>query len=417
MKVLCRVVSVVGVVWYLAAGGDACQAQSISGRVLLSDADGVVQGDVPGAWVVLCRGNRLLKKQDKLQAKARFELSMEADGRSFDMVVGAADMTPTTLHGLVIESGQKLVLNVTLQRIADTLRAPAPGRTLIERKVAEALDALPPDSDEARSLRETLGRLNRKQTVSIVLPAYFYPGGSTTREWDEVFWAAAQLRDDADLIVVVNIQNGPGNPLQPDPNYVDIIARLSKAGAAVVAYLNSDYGKRSQTDMQRDIASWIKSYKGLSGFFFDQVSSERKDVAKYKSICEFSRNALKGAKRPIIVGNAGAICDEGYADEGAFDLLCIAENRWGERKLERPDWDRPNSRAKAGVLLYGLTDRKDLRTAFDLVTAEGLSFVFATDQTGTAGEVLWTRMPNKNEIWRPLVQRIKEWNKAARATK
>jgi hypothetical protein len=417
MIVFRRTLLTLGVVCILAARSDACRAQALSGRVLLGDTEGVIQGDVPGAWVVICRGNRLLKKQDKLQPKARFELLTETDGRSFDLVVGAADMTPTTLPGLVIEPGQRLVLNVTLQRIADTLQAPAAGRKLIEKKFADALDVLPPDSDEARSLRETLGGLNRKQTVSIVLPAYFYPGGNTTREWDEIFWAAAQLRDEGDLIVVVNIQSGPGNPLQPDPNYVDIVARLSKAGATAVGYINSDYGKRSQPDMQREIGAWIKTYKGLGGFFFDQVSSERRDVAKYKGICEFSRNALKGAKRPIIVGNAGANCDEGYADEGLFDLVCIAENRWGERKVERPDWDRPNSRAKAGVILYGLTDRKDLRTAFDLVTAEGLSFVFVTDQTGTGGEVLWTRMPNKNEIWRPLVQRVKEWNKAARTTK
>src|SRR5262249_10901359 len=156
----CAVV-ICGTAWFL-AGSPACQAQSISGRVLLSDIEGAVQGDVPGAWVVLCRGNRLLKKQDKLQAKARFELTPETDGRAFDLVVGAVDMTPTTLHGLVIEAGQKLVLNVTLQRIAETLRAPAAGRKAVDRKIAEALDVLPPDSDEARSLRETLERLNKK---------------------------------------------------------------------------------------------------------------------------------------------------------------------------------------------------------------------------------------------------------------
>jgi len=290
-------------------------------------------------------------------------------------------------------------------------------RKAVERKVAEALETLPPESDEARSLRETLEGLNRKQTVSIVLPAYFYPGGNTTREWDEVFWAAAQLRDDGDLIVVVNVQNGPGNPLQPDASYVDMISRLSKAGATAVGYVNSDYGKRSEVEMERDVSAWLKSYKGLGGFFFDQVSSERKDVANYKSICEFSRKALKGAKKPIIIGNAGAPCDEGYAEEGGFDLLCIAENKWGKGKVERPGWNSPSSRAKAGVILYGLTDRKDLGTAFDLVTSEGLSFVFISDQTGTGGEVLWTRMPNKNDIWRPLVQRVKDWNNAVRTVK
>jgi hypothetical protein len=417
MKVLRCILLIFGVVRHLAVSGVPCQAQSISGRVLVSDLEGTVQGDVPGAWVVVCRGNRLLKKQDKLQPKARFELSAESDGRSFDLVAGAADMTPTTLHGLAIEPGQKLVLNVTLQRVAEMLRAPAAGRKAVERKVAEALDALPPDSEEARSLRDMLERLNRKQTVSIVLPAYFYPGGNSMKDWEEIFWAAAQLRDDAELIVVLNVQNGPGNPLQPDPNYAEIVSRLSKAGATAVGYVNSDYGKRSETEMQRDVGAWIKAYRGVGGFFFDQVSSDRKDVPHYRSICGFARNALKGVKRPIIIGNSGALCDEGYAEEGGFDLLCIAENRWGEGKIERPDWNRPTTRAKAGVILYGLTDRKDLGTAFDQVTAEGLSFVYLTDQTGKGGEVLWTRMPGKNDIWRPLVQRVKEWNSAARATK
>src|SRR5262245_30923965 len=114
-----------GIISHLVAGVIACQAESLTGRVLLSDADGIVQGDVPGGWVVVCRGNRLLNRQEQRQAKARFELLQAPDGQSFDLVAGAPDMTPTTIHGLAIETGQKLVLNVTLHRIAETLRAPA----------------------------------------------------------------------------------------------------------------------------------------------------------------------------------------------------------------------------------------------------------------------------------------------------
>lgn len=394
-----------------------CQAQTIGGRVLVCSADGAVQGEAPQAWVVLCRDGRLLKRQDKLQPQGRFELAKEDDGRSFDVVVGGPGMAPTVLHGLAVDAGQSLVVNVTLQRVADLLQTGVAGRKTAERRLAEALDTLPADSDEARSLRDAVDRLGRHPLLGIVVPAYFYPGGHTAKEWDELFWAAAELRDDAALCVVVNVQNGPGNPQQPDANYVELIARLAKAGVIVAGYVNSDYGKRGLNDIQRDVGAWVKSYRGVGALFFDQVSTGKNEIAHYHKICEFSRKALKGSKAPLLIGNAGAHCDEGYADEGGFDMLCVAENRWGERPIERPRWLTPQTRARAGAILYGVRDRKESAAAFERITAEGLSFLFLTDQSGQGNDVLWTRLPDHREVWRPLVQQVKDWNQSARSAR
>jgi hypothetical protein len=117
-----------------------------------------------------------------------------------------------------------------------------------------------------------------------------------------------------------------------------------------------------------------------------------------------------------MIGNPGTSCDKEYAVDGGFDLLCTSENKWGD-KLERPAWEGPDVRAKFGALIHGVADRDALAKAFDRATSEGFSFLLISDQTGTGKDVLWTRLPNKSEIWRPLVQRIKDWNKAARAKK
>jgi len=403
--------------WLFLACGMNCQAQTVSGRVLLTDPNGIVQGDVPGAWVVLCRENQILGRQTKLLDQARFELQKEADNKSFDLVIGAPDMIPATFRGLVAETGNRLVLSVTLLKMSDALLSSRLGRSAIEKKSSDALDVLPADSDEAKAIRDALQRLDQKRVISIVVPAYFYPGGATAKEWDSLFWAAAELKADAKLVVIVNVNSGPGNPRQPDTNYQKMIARLIKADAHVIGYVRSDYGKRSAPDIQKDVADWISTYPGVSGIFFDEVSSEKKDVDHYKLVCEAARKSLKTARSPLLIGNFGTTCDDGYAADGLFDMLCLCENKWGDHKLERPTWDRPGSRAKFGAVLYGVSDKKDLGNAFDLLTTEGAAFLYFTDQKGAAGEVLWTRAPHKTEIWQPLVQKVKDWNKSARNPK
>ena len=394
-----------------------CQAQTVTGRVLLTNSSGLVQGDAPVAWVVLCRENRILKKQDKLSDKARFELEKEADARAFDLIVGAPDMTPATYRGLVAESGEKLVLTVTLQKMSETLLAGKHGRKMIDRKVADALELLPAGSDEARSIRESVERLDQKRPITVLLPAYFYPGGNTAREWDDVLWASGQLKSEGRLMVIVNVNSGPGNIQQPDQNYLNLISRLASSDAAVIAYVRADYGRRSADEILQDVRRWLGTYQGITGFFFDEVSPEKKDVAHFKALCEATRKLLKGVKQPLVIGNFGRMCDEGYAASGVFDLLCISESRWGDQKIERPSWDRKDSKAKFGEIIYGVNDQKEFGAAFVLATSEGCSFVYITDQRGMGNEVLWTRLPNNNEIWRPLIQKVKTWNKSAKSKK
>jgi hypothetical protein len=251
----------------------------------------------------------------------------------------------------------------------------------------------------------------------VLLPAYFYPGGTTAKEWQDVFWAAAQFKNDSKLMVIVNVNSGPGNVQQPDANYVGLIPRLVNADAIVIGYVRADYGRRSIEEIQSDVLGWASTYPGLSGIFFDEVSPDAKDVAHFKTVCELTRKAFKGVKQPIVIGNFGRQCDEGYAGAGVFDLLCISESKWGDHKIERPSWDKKDSRAKYGAILHGVTDKKEFAAAFELVVSEGMSFVYLTDQTSMGDEVLWTRLPNLNEIWHPLVLKVKEWNKVVKAKK
>ena len=133
MSGLRSAVVICGAVWSLAASGVACQAQSISGRVLLSDAEGMVQGEVPGAWVVLCRGNRLLKKQDKKVTVSPKNLDKYLGVRQFDFGVAEKENQVGQVTGLAwTEVGGELLT-------IETVALPGKGKTITTGKLGEVM--------------------------------------------------------------------------------------------------------------------------------------------------------------------------------------------------------------------------------------------------------------------------------------
>ena len=143
----------------------------------------------------------------------------------------------------------------------------------------------------------TLKRSPEKQQ-SVILAAYSYPFV------DSDYWKAV-IREGGEKIpyVVINPNNGPGNKV--DLNYVRQLEENVKAGIKNIAYIRTNYQKRSLKSVLADVDKYYRLYgkNNLSGFFFDEVGVEEKNQPAYmKTIYEYVKNKSKDS---LVIANPG----------------------------------------------------------------------------------------------------------------
>ena len=143
----------------------------------------------------------------------------------------------------------------------------------------------------------TLKKSPEKQQ-SVILAAYSYPFV------DSDYWKTV-IREGGEKIpyVVINPNNGPGNKV--DSNYVRQLEENVKVGIKNIAYIRTNYQKRSLKSVLADIDKYYKLYgeNRLSGFFFDEVGVEEKNQPAYmKTIYEYVKNK---SKDNLVIANPG----------------------------------------------------------------------------------------------------------------
>src|SRR5690242_21611817 len=73
----------------------------------------------------------------------------------------------------------------------------------------------------------------------LLVPAYFYPSGERLDDWNRLAEAARSVP----LEVIINPANGPGT--RRDRRYVAVVDALHRSGARILAYVDSNYGRRA----------------------------------------------------------------------------------------------------------------------------------------------------------------------------
>jgi hypothetical protein len=101
--------------------------------------------------------------------------------------------------------------------------------------------------------------------TGVIVPLYVYPG----KQWNVVI-RAKTLYPTVPIVIIANVDNGPGHSV--DQNYVKFVAKAQMAGIDVVGYVYTQYGKRSATSMDADIAKW-EAYYHTDGVFLDQMAT------------------------------------------------------------------------------------------------------------------------------------------------
>jgi hypothetical protein len=141
-----------------------------------------------------------------------------------------------------------------------------------------------------------------------------------------------------------------------DNNFVKGIKKLQAARIIVIGYVWTNHGVRSISDVESDMARWMKWYR-VNGIFFDTMSSHASTVNYYRSLANFA----KSNGFVMTVGNAGSPVDQILV--GIFLVTCIYEKP-GIPSVSDLTKDA-GYRAEFAYIAYGVTDLPiNLRTQY-----------------------------------------------------
>lgn len=164
---------------------------------------------------------------------------------------------------------------------------------------------------------------------------YVYPANGHKNPAYERLIDLKRRYETVPMWIVVNPASGPGKEV--DPNYTTAIDRLCGAGCVVLGYVTTSYGKRAESQVQRDIDRWLKMYPRIHGVFFDEMIYEDSDAAvKYQAA--LSRYAHEAGCWPT-VANPGADTPGRYFAGNAADVIIVHEgDAWPTEERLKGDY-------------------------------------------------------------------------------
>jgi hypothetical protein len=185
------------------------------------------------------------------------------------------------------------------------------------------------------------------QVGGSIVPLYSWPaesGSGVSATWKAIA-DAHQRKPGLAMIPVVNNQNGPGP--SPDASWTRGIDLLASAGCKVAGYVYTEYGKRSLTTVEADIANWRAWYPNVTALFLDQMSNTAGDEGYYATLASYARS--RGLD--LVIGNPGAPTVPSYI--GTVDTMVIQEGT--EVPTSFPAWQASYSPNHFATLTYALT--------------------------------------------------------------
>jgi hypothetical protein len=208
----------------------------------------------------------------------------------------------------------------------------------------------------------------------MLVPAYFYPAGDRLADWNRLAEAARSIP----LEVILNPASGPGK--RQDANYVAVLHALHQSHARVLAYVDSDYGRRPLAAIEKDVGDYPKFYK-IDGFYIDQMANTPEAVDHYRSIRRLIRRADSRYK---VVGNPGTphTLPE-YLD--AADTLVMFEGSARAFAAYNPHaaapWTAGHPSGRFAAIVYGVDQAAAGRAILSRATQSGAGSIYITDQT------------------------------------
>lgn len=181
----------------------------------------------------------------------------------------------------------------------------------------------------------------------LLIPAYFYPGGS---EWQEM--CDALHSSGAAAVIIMDPADGPGKAV--DPNYRSALDYCHSKRQTVIGYVFTEYRTRSLSAVRTDIDRFYRLYPDIDGIFVDQMSNDTAPAIKtyYRKLYDHVKAKSSTA---LVVGNPGAaaITPWQVEDPVVADVLVVFEGPAAEYKnWSPPDWMFSRPAGIFGHLVY-----------------------------------------------------------------
>lgn len=141
----------------------------------------------------------------------------------------------------------------------------------------------------------------------VIVPAYIFPYDNADPgqhnvgpHWSMLIEAAKVYKDR--LIVIANVNNGPGNRGNSwaVQKYTEAILKVRQAGGIVLGYVHLCYGLNHQSatcngrtlrNIEEDIANWHLDYN-VDGYFFDEAPTAQGKLSWLQALDQSARSSV-----------------------------------------------------------------------------------------------------------------------------
>ncbi len=177
--------------------------------------------------------------------------------------------------------------------------------------------------------------LRATERTGLLIPMYIYPENIHTNPHYNRLIELKRQFPTIPFWVILNPASGPGAAV--DANYTKAIDRLRGAGCVCLGYVRTDYAKRAQPDVKKDLDAWLKLYPAIQGAFFDEMIYEDNE-AGVKHQVALNDYAKKIGLWPT-VANPGAETPGRYFAADAANVIVIHEgNAWPKEDRLKGDY-------------------------------------------------------------------------------
>jgi hypothetical protein len=238
--------------------------------------------------------------------------------------------------------------------------------------------------------------------MSILVPAYFYPGTGGTEGYTDGWAQMAASAGQVPITAIFNPASGPGP--SPDPNYITAMTNLELAGGKVVAYIFTDYGNVPVATVEGEINTYLSQYGNLTsnsiknlinGFFFDQMSNLPSEVSYYQTLYTYVKGLGSSYQ---VIGNPGTTTDQSYLSSSpptANTIMTYEGSAANYAAATPPSWVYSYPASDFANTIYAESTLSGMFGDIALANERNVGYVYVTDETlNPPTGYLYDRLPS-----------------------